>query len=67
MSHIYYPTDLGLVECSSTVGCMNSDLGTVTARECCNGNQEGLAYTLPGSGVCHMCTVGKLKINLTLK
>ena len=47
--------DLAVVQCSSTVECTSSDLGAMTARDCCIGNPESFAYTLPGSEVCHVC------------
>ena len=58
MSILCFLTDLGFVECSSALGCTNSDLGAMTARDCCIGNSEGLAYTASGSEVCHTC-IGK--------
>ena len=64
-----FSSDIGMVGCSSTTGCTSSDLGIMSATQCCIDNPNGLAYTLPGSDVCNLC-IGWLilyKHSLTLK
>lgn len=48
-------SDLGLIVCSTSTDCLGPTLGTMTIKKCCVGNREGLAYTSPGSDVCHTC------------
>lgn len=47
--------DLGQVECSTTITCTTADLGSMTARDCCIGHPDGLAYTISGSEECYVC------------
>ena len=56
---VLYILDITTVQCSTTVDCAISDLGTMTPRDCCVGTQSSLAYTVPGSAECHPC-VGRL-------
>ena len=48
-----------MVECSTSPGCITSDLGLKFPRECCIDTPTGLAYTIPDSDVCYVC-IGKL-------
>ena len=54
-----YLSDIDMVDCSTSIGCMTSDLGMMLSGECCINTPEGLAYTKPGSNTCYVC-IGRL-------
>ena len=53
-----------MVECSTTLNCSSNSSTLISARECCVDSLDGLAYTIPRSGECHVCVgthnLGKL-------
>ena len=56
---ISYISDINVVECSTSVGCLTSDLGLMFPNQCCIDTPDGVAYSIPDSGVCYVC-IGKL-------
>ena len=43
------------VMCSSSIDCSSGDLGTMSARECCVENSDGLAFSATGHDICIVC------------
>ena len=44
--------------CRGQVGCIGTDLGVLTPRECCVQNENGFSYRVQGQEICIPC-VGK--------
>ena len=54
--HMYADIIIGdTVMCSSSIDCSSGDLGTMSIRECCVKNSNGLAFSVTGHDICIVC------------
>lgn len=54
---ILLDNDMSLVQCRATTDC-TGNFTTMTARQCCVENIDGLSFTINGDLTCHVC-IGK--------